>query len=108
MKWSYLALTILVMASKIAGIVLALASGTLDSITLTGSIARVGALRSLANSALGIVGAGFGVLLIISGLLAGLALVAAGEWLELPIAIERNTRPAAPPDCDDNELRWVA
>ena len=108
MERSHLALTILIVTSKIAGIVLALAGCILGIVALTGSIARVGALRSLAGGAFSMVGAGVGLLLIIASLLAGLGLVAAGEWIELHIAIEQHTRPTAPPDSGDNELRWVA
>jgi hypothetical protein len=77
-------------------------------IVIVGGLVLGGALSSAFGGALGMLGTGTGIVVIIASLLAGLGLVAAGEWIDLHITIEGNTRPAPPSDSGDNELRWVA
>ena len=107
-KNTYPALTILIMANKAIGIVVALGGTLAGGLIIGGGIALSEARSSALTEAVGMIGAGTGIVVIIASLLAGLGLVAAGEWIELHIAIEQNTRPTAPPDSGDSELRWVA
>jgi hypothetical protein len=100
MSRSYPALAIVIGLSKALGLAVALCG------TLGGVLALVGAVQL--RNALGLVSGGFALALIPGSLVAGLVLVASGEWLELHIQIEENTRPAAPAGLAVEELEWVA
>jgi hypothetical protein len=93
-------MTIVIGLSKVLGLAIALLG------TLGGVLALIGAAKL--QNALGLVSGGFAMALIPGSLVSGLVLVAYGEWWELHIQIEENTRPTRPAELAIEELDWVA
>src|SRR3954469_5837640 len=100
MNRSYPAMTIVIGLSKVLGLIVAIFG------TLGGVLALIGAVKL--SNALGLVSGGFAIALIPGSLIAGIVLVAYGEWLELHIQIEENTRPTRLAELAVEELDWVA
>ncbi len=108
MKRSYPALNFFIIAYKVIGIVVALCGVVAGILILIGAIALRDALSSVLGGALAMMGAGTGIAVIILSVLTGLGLVASGEWIDLHLHIEGNTRPVVAAELADAELRWVA
>lgn len=86
--------------NKALGLLVAL-GGTIGGVLIMmGSIAL--------GSAVGLIGAGGGIVVIVGSILSGIGLVASGEWMDLHIRIEENTRSTTAAELVDAELRWVA
>ena len=107
MKHSYPVLNFLVIASKVVGTVTALCGIAAGVLILIGGLALGRTLTSSTGGAIGMLGAGTGIVVIITSVLAALSIVAAGEWIDLHLDLEANTHPVGSIEELDTKLRWI-
>lgn len=88
-------------------IVTALCGVVAGVLVLVGGIALGRTFASATGGTIGMFGAGTGVVIIVASLLAALGLMAAGEWIDLHVNMEENTRPVDAVVELDAELRWI-
>lgn len=107
MQYQHPARTLLGVTSKVVGIAIVIGGNVTGILILLGGIARAESVAA-ARGALGLIGSGAGVLLIIMSFLVGFLLIETGEWIAPHGDDGERPRATIITAQDDEELRWVA